>query len=276
MGKELELPQEFNALKQQYEALQEELVKLAAKRETLLTTEKRSLETKYYLKIGRKQYQLYMLRNGVLRLRRKIEIIRAHLNRGEKYDLERVEKRLDEELKRWEEEVLELFQKIRHAEYINKLPLLTPAEASELKSLFRELVRRLHPDLNKGLAEKDKHLWNRVLAAYDHGDLPELKTLALLVEDKEKSKESFTAIEELNIATAKIKRQIEHLLQDLDKIGQQFPFALREKLANEAWIKEQHAEMEKQMSHYREQKLLYLSLLSDLTGNAGDSGALWH
>ncbi len=276
MGKELELSQEFNLLRQQYEDLREELVKLATEREILLTTEKRALETKYYLKIGRKQYQLYLLRNEVLRLRRKTEIIRASLNRGESYDLEMVEKCLDEELKRWEEEVLELFQKIRYAEYINKLPLLTPAEAGELKKLFRELVRRLHPDLNRELAEKNKHLWNRALAAYDHGDLQELKTLALLVEDKEKAKESFTATAELNTAIGKIKKQITHLLQDLAKIEQQFPFTLREKLDDEAWVKEQNVEMERQMSYYREQKLLYLSLLSDLTGNAGEGSTLWH
>lgn len=57
MSKDLGLSPEFKALKDQYDNLREELAKLAAEREILLTTVKRDLETKYYLKLGRKQYE---------------------------------------------------------------------------------------------------------------------------------------------------------------------------------------------------------------------------
>lgn len=276
MSKDLELSQEFNAFKNQYEDLREELSKLAAEQEMLLSTEKRNLETKYYLKVGRKQYELFILRNEVLRLKRKIEMIRASLNRGEEYDPEMIEKRLDEEFRRWEEEVLELVKKIRHAEYINDLPRLSHAESRELRKLFRELVRRLHPDLNPDLPENNKYLWNRVLAAYDHGSLQELKTLALLVGDRESAGWNLTALEELKTAIAQTKERIDHLLKDLDKLEQQFPFNLREKLDCNAWVGEQNEALEKQMEQYREQRLLYLSLLANLTDNSANGGALPH
>ncbi|MEW5921593.1 MAG: hypothetical protein AB1796_11745 [Bacillota bacterium] len=60
MSNDLEFSQRFNALKHQYDDLREELAKLAAEREMLLTTGERGLETKYYLKVGRKQYELFM------------------------------------------------------------------------------------------------------------------------------------------------------------------------------------------------------------------------
>ncbi len=264
------MSQEYAALKQQYEDLREELARLAAEREMLLTTDKRSLETKYFLKIGRKQYEMFTLRNEVLRLKRKIEMIRACLNRGEEHDLELIEKRLNEELRLWEAEVRELVEKIRHAEYIDGLPLLSPGETRELKKIFRDLVRRLHPDLNPELPDNLQYLWNRVLAAYHNGDLQELKTLALLAADGEPAGRDLTALAELKSAIDNAKQRINHLLAGLARIDQQFPFNLRQKLDCDAWMREQNKAMEKQMAQYREQKSFYLSLLGELTGN-GDT-----
>jgi len=70
----------------------------------------------------------------------------------------------DEELRKWEEEALELIKKINYAEYIDGLPRLSDADSRELRKLFRQLVRRLHPDLNPKLPENFQYLWARVLA----------------------------------------------------------------------------------------------------------------
>lgn len=271
MDKDLGMSQEYAVLKQQHEDLREELARLAAEREMLLTTDKRSLEKEYFLKVGRKQYEMFMLRNDVLRFKRKIELIRACMNRGEEYDLNLIEKRLDEELRLWEEEARELVKNIRHAEYIDSLPLLSPGETRELKKIFRDLVRRLHPDLNPQTPENMQYIWNRVLAAYHNGDLQELKTLALLVEDGEPAGRELTALEELRSAINNTKERINHLLKDLARIEQQFPFKLRDKLDCDAWIRDQNEAMEKQIEQYREQKLVYLTLLEEFTANGGAS-----
>ncbi|MEW5785410.1 MAG: hypothetical protein AB1767_10115 [Bacillota bacterium] len=93
MDKDLALSPEYAAIKNQYDALREELAKLAAERKMLSTTEKRELEKQYYLKIRRKQYELFILRNEMPRLKRKTELIRVCLNRSEAYDLEQIENR---------------------------------------------------------------------------------------------------------------------------------------------------------------------------------------
>ncbi len=60
-----------------------------------------------------------------------------------------------------------------------------PKETSEdirRKQLYRNLVRKLHPDLNKGLNAQELDLWHEVRAAYESKNLETLETLAALVE----------------------------------------------------------------------------------------------
>ena len=71
--RQLHISREFAALQERLQALRTELVKLIADRDHLLNTVKPNLEAKYYAAIGKEQYRLFLLRNDVLRLRRKIE-----------------------------------------------------------------------------------------------------------------------------------------------------------------------------------------------------------
>ena len=82
MERQLYISREFAELQKRYQALRTELVKLITDRDELLATVKPNLEAKYYAVIGQDQYRLFLVRNEVLRLRRKIELIRASLNRG--------------------------------------------------------------------------------------------------------------------------------------------------------------------------------------------------
>ena len=50
------------------------------------------------------------------------------------------------------------------------------------KQLYRDLSRRLHPDLNGSLSFRKKELWHEVRIAYVAGDLGALETLAALVD----------------------------------------------------------------------------------------------
>ncbi len=45
-----------------------------------------NLETLYQVKIGRKECQLFCLKNEIRRMKRKLALIQAGLNRGEKPD----------------------------------------------------------------------------------------------------------------------------------------------------------------------------------------------
>src|SRR4051812_47418466 len=53
----------------------------------------------------------------------------------------------------------------------------TPDDARR-RSLYRDLARKLHPDLNPSLSSHERDLWHEVRAAYEARDLEALETLS--------------------------------------------------------------------------------------------------
>lgn len=60
-----------------------------------------------------------------------------------------------------------------------------PEEEKELKQLYRQLVKRLHPDLNLNLTENELRLFYQTIDAYKNGDMNMLKLIASLVDSGE-------------------------------------------------------------------------------------------
>ncbi len=66
------------------------------------------------------------------------------------------------------------------------------SEESRLKTLYRALARKLHPDVNLELDQKRKDLWQQVQDAYETKDVERLETLSAMNEiswDFEKTRE---------------------------------------------------------------------------------------
>jgi hypothetical protein len=92
---------------------------------------------------------------------------------------------------------------------------------SRLKELYRDLARRLHPDVNVELDEKRKNLWHQVQEAYENRDVERLETLSLMsgVLDKEaRPGQSLGALKEfyLNLCQGlkRLKAQISECRKD--------------------------------------------------------------
>jgi hypothetical protein len=58
-------------------------------------------------------------------------------------------------------------------------------EKARLRSLYRDLCRRLHPDAGAAMNERTKQLWNEVQEAYANRDLERLESLRALCELEE-------------------------------------------------------------------------------------------
>ena len=54
-------------------------------------------------------------------------------------------------------------------------PEKTPDQ--RLKTVYRAVVRRLHPDMNPGLSDYDRQLWYEAQSAYEKGDIERLETI---------------------------------------------------------------------------------------------------
>ncbi len=250
----LEFSPQAQKIIRQIEALESELAKLVSEYDYLVTTVIPELETKYQLKIGKKEYQFYELTFQVNRLKRKLTLLQTAINRGEKADLPTIEKILDIEFKQWGNKLKQLQKKLLAAKRHQECDKLSNEETKELQKLYRELVKKLHPDINPDLNETLKNLWQRVLEAYHNGDLLEMEILSRLLDNNLEIPRS-NKIGLLHKQQNELKAKVEKLLNKIEKLRSEYPLNLAEKLNNPGWIEKKRQEFSQKIALLQEKKV---------------------
>jgi len=261
---DIDISPEFKQFLDLHEELKEELIKLFYDIDELMHVVKPAIEADYQLKIGRKHYELFLVRIESLRLKRKMEIIQAALNRQESCSLKKIDEELDQEFAEWQRKAQEIYNKIKLAELYSEAPTLSLKETAELKRLYRELAKKFHPDLNPSDWEEKKNFWLRIRDAYQSGDLKEMKTLALLANDFQEEIPEPSTMDKLKKDCTALKRRIQELIDHIAHIKSKFPFDSEDKLQDEAWVKKQNEEIEEQIAEWQKNKVLYEEKVEEL------------
>lgn len=251
MNGNLILHPEIRQLTEENDLLREEFASLLTKAEDLINTVKPNLLALYQTKIGALELRLLQAQFTVLRLRRQIELAQASINRGEQPNLASIETAIEQEFMEWVSRLEDAARRIQEAEH-RLQHLLSPDDDRELKKLYYALVKRFHPDVNRNVTEDQKRLWNRAQAAYEDGDLPELRALALLAE-KSGPVPPVKSLEILRRDQKVLEVQIGAALKKVEQVESQPPFTLREKLNDEAWIASRREEIDRQAVPLRHQ-----------------------
>ena len=102
------------------------------------------------LAIGHLELRLYRLRCDCARLARRIDMLRAALNRGDTPDTEAIDAALDAEFAEFEKTVSQMIGELNDALARRDMEELTPEEVREIREVYYRIVKRLHPDVNPG------------------------------------------------------------------------------------------------------------------------------
>ena len=247
----LNLHPEIQQLREDNALLQEELVALLTECDTLVQTVKPNLLAIYQTKIGVWELRVLQAKFKVARLRRQMELAQVSINRGERPNLAAIECALEEEFLAWISKLEDAAQRIRSAEH-RLQHLLSPADDRELKKLYYALAKRCHPDVNPNLTDDQRRLWARAQAAYETGDLPEMRALVLLAE-KSAAVPPVKSLDALRRDQATLEKQIAATLKKLDQIERQPPFTLRAQLEDELWLTNRRRELDDQAATLRSQ-----------------------
>ena len=240
----LVLHPEIQQLTEENDLLREEFASLLTEVEHLLHTVKPNLLALYQTKIGVWELRLLQAQFKVARLRRQIELAQAYINRGERPDLAAIECTIETEFLVWVTKLEEASRRLQDAE--NRLKhLLSPEDDRELKKIYYAIVKRLHPDVNSNVTADQRRLWFRAQAAYEHGDLSELRALALLVE-RNAPVPPAKSLDNLRRDQKILEEQIATALETVERIESQPPFTLQNKLEDESWLAARRKEIDEQ------------------------------
>jgi hypothetical protein len=113
-------------------------------------------------------------------------------------------------------------------------------------------VLALHPDLHPEQGDRERELWHRVHAAWEHGDLEALEILATLLDDDEVEPDAtLDRAETLRDEVDKLDGQLQRLSRKLTELRAEPPFDLERQLGDEAWIEERRRASEARCEELR-------------------------
>jgi hypothetical protein len=266
--------------KAEYEELLEAVKKLRDKLSLLFFARDKlffhvcgNIEALYMIKIGALEYKLYELECKVMRIKRKIELIQTRLNRQEGVILTEIEAQLDAEYARYADKLRTLMNSLHNALRRRDAIELSKEEAVELKSLYRKIIKSLHPDLNPNVSEKQKKFFVNAAIAYKNADLPALKTIwTLLADDLPSDEDNFedsAGLEELRLRRNCLKNQCDEMLRSIKTIRSSFPYNQRAFLRDERKMAVRAGELNDRIEKYREAYSEYEGKLNAILGRTG-------
>jgi hypothetical protein len=223
-----------------------------------------SLKTAYTVFIGTHEYTLFKLDLIYQSIRRKIELVQAKINREEAYNIRDIDNQIDSEFSSYNEK-LNSWSDILAKEVlaISSGEALSKDEINEIKSLYHFIVKKIHPDINKNLTDKDIALFNIAVNAYKENQVAPLLTVkALLSELPDRISSSNLMIMEIN----RFERLIPTLLADIEKIKTTFPYTKNELLEDENKVNEEISSLKQKIEKKNEEIQLAEKKLALLIG----------
>ena len=125
----------------------------------------------------------------------------------------------------------------------------------ELKRLYRQIVKRLHPDVHPNPTEREKDLLNRANKAYKAGDLEEMRRIWEELAGTEQPEESFEDAEEgrerLRELIKTLRKRCEALEKEIRHIKTSFPYTIKALLDDDNALEMKRKELLDQLAEVR-------------------------
>lgn len=266
---EIVISPEIEKLENEINELKKALCDLHLEYHFLIFTVCPKIEARYLTTIGVLEHAVFKKECKYYRLIRKYEKIQAKKNIQEKYNLDEIEKELDEEFAEYLEKIREQKEKMDRASDLIDAPVLTEEETIRIKKIYKKIVRELHPDLNPNASDEEVELLQKAIVAYKNGDLEQMEIFEVLVDEikmKKEKDESLNSkrkeknyIETLKLNIEKIETAKTKLEEKIEHIKNTYPYKLKHILEDDKARKDIIQKLKKKLETYEE----YIELMTE-------------
>lgn len=263
-----EVHPEDQALREEIARLRASLTALLLQKDDLLLVQCRRIEAAYLRRFGALELKVYESWCGCLRAKRRAKLIRARQNRREEPDLPQIEAELDRELAVYQEELEARFQKVAGVMERREGPGLSARGTKELRELYRQAVKALHPDLHPEEDEARVRTLDQAMRAYRAGDLKTLRTICDALEPPAEAKKD--ALEELREEAKRLRGSIRELDRELEEVKAAYPYSARVYLEDEQMGRAKEAELTGKLKELRERTVRYEAAITQMLAGAGE------
>ena len=225
---------------------------LLLERDELKYVECKNIEMQYMLTLGSLEYKAFELNCMMLRLKRKIELIQAKKNRQEKVSVYAIDKLLDEEFAKYQEKLNEQIDKMNAALERGKGEFLTAEETKELKTLYRKVIKALHPDIHHDISEAQIKLFQNAVDAYENGDLNVLRIIKEMVVEPVLPDSSEKGLAVFMKEKKRLLKMLELVKEQITAIKEDYPYNLKPIVQSEKLTAEKKTSLEETVLKFQE------------------------
>lgn len=236
-----------------FDILRTEYIKLLNDKDVLLQWGKPQLEALYATRIGVHQLEELQAQLRIKALKRKIEMVRSIIARNLPLDINAIELQAAAELADAETEIMQQTQAIAEGKKL-LAHLDTPQRSAELRQIFKQIARQLHPDVNPELTAEQIELWHLVKNAYETGDLEKLKALKVVYEKEinlVNKKMQDLEEDQIVLRNEVLSEGIKLLNKEIEAIRKEFPFDIELQIKDEEWVHNRVSEIQELIKKLR-------------------------
>ncbi len=252
------MDEEKSQLIERVKNLREEILALVMEREDIILQKNPAIQADYMVKVGAYEVKAAEEELSARRAKRKLEMCQAKINSGQEFVDEEIEDELDIELEKWtvdlKEKQMQFYSLLDRRSNTNMLNL---NDSKNLKSLYRKLCKRLHPDLNPLLSDEERNLFTGVQKAYERGDVSTLKAYAWILNEDDAIDDESKDTEELIAEVALLEAQLEVQKELLESVKKSHPYNLIHKLEDVNWVFEKVQSYKAKAKEFHDARITY-------------------
>lgn len=263
MGELAKIPKDEDK-KEKIRNLKKTLEELVLEKDNLIYIVCENIKTEYMLTFGSLEYRLYKAFCKYMRLRRKKEMIQAKKNREEKVKIEEIENALDEEFAEYQRKLDEKIDEMNEAIERSKCEPLSEEEVIIVKKMYKNIVKKLHPDINPKVTEAQKELFYKATDAYKDGNLTSLKIIYDIVSDEDMDEIPSLSYESLEDEIKRLEDLIENTKFEINRIKTTQPYTWRIYLTDENKRNERLRNLKNNLESFQEGIRTYEEYIKEL------------